>query len=343
MIDLRSDTVTKPTPEMYAAMCNAPLGDDTIGIGDDPTVHKLQDMAAERMGMEAAVFVPAGMMGNLLAVKLFVSPGDRVVCEYRAHLYKTSILALAGANSVDLHGNKYGEMDLDELAIAIQPSPHNAPAALLCLENSFNGAGGTALTPAYIGQVAQIAHHRDVPVHLDAARIFNAAIALGVDVKEFTQHADTVMFCISKGLASPAGSLVVGSEELILKARKLRYLHGGSMRQAGVLAACGIISLEKMVDRLADDHANARLLAEGLAEIEGVDIDLDLVQTNLIWFDIAGTGISAEMFASRLYEKGVWLLQLGPTTIRLATHKDVSREDAMAALAIIKQTVQELS
>jgi len=343
VIDLRSDTVTRPTPEMYEAMCSAPLGDDTIGLGDDPTVHKLQDMAAERMGKEAGLFVPAGMMGNLLAVKLFVRPGEKVVCDYRTHAYKTSALAMAGANSVSLHGNRQGEMDLDELSAVMRPNPYGPSARLLILENSSNGAGGTALTPEYISRVAGLAHSRDIPVHLDGARLFNAAVALGVDVRKFTQHVDTVMFCISKGLSSPAGSLLVGPEDLILEARKQRYIHGGSMRQAGILAACGIVSLEKMVDRLADDHANARLIAEGLADIPGVSVDLDLVQTNLIWFDIAGTGISGDAFAGRLHERGVWLLALGPTTIRIATHKDVSRADAIAALGIMREVIGELT
>jgi threonine aldolase len=343
VIDLRSDTVTRPTPEMYEAMRRAPLGDDTMGAGDDPTVHRLQDMAAERMGQEAGLFVPAGMMGNLLAVKLFVSPGAKAVCEYRTHAYKSSALAMAGANSVVLRGNKYGEMDTDELAAVMRPNPYGPSASLLCLENSFNGAGGTALTPDYIGRVAGLAHSAGISVHLDGARIFNAAVALGVDVREFTQHVDTVMFCVSKGLSSPAGSLLTGPRDLIQEARKQRYIHGGSMRQAGILAACGIVSLEQMVDRLAEDHANARLLAEGLAEIPGIDIDLDLVQTNLIWFGMGSTGIAAEAFARRLHERGVWLLALGPTTIRVATHKDVSHQDAVAALAIMREVIAELS
>lgn len=343
MIDLRSDTVTKPTPEMYEAMCAAPLGDDTIGPGDDPTVYRLQDMAAERMGKEAGLFVPAGMMGNLLAVKLFISPGEKAVCDYRTHAYRASALAMAGANSVVLRGNKQGEMDMDELSAALRPNPYGPSAGLLILENSSNGAGGTALSPDYIGRVAGLAHSRGIPVHLDGARIFNAAVALGVDVKAFTQHVDTVMFCVSKGLSSPAGSLLVGPKDLIQQARKLRYIHGGSMRQAGILAACGIVSLEKMVDRLADDHANARLIAEGLAKTPGIEVDLDLVQTNLVWFDMAGTGTTGQAFADRLHARGVWLLALGPTTIRVATHKDVSREDALAALQIIREVVEELA
>lgn len=343
MIDLRSDTVTRPTPEMYAAMCSAPLGDDTLGAGDDPTVQKLQEMAADRMGKEASLFVPSGMMGNLLALRLFVSPGDKVVAEYRMHAYKSAIMGLAGANPVALRGDKYGEIDSVELAATLAPNPYGSSAKLLCLENSFNGAGGTALSPEYIELAAGLAHTRGVPAHLDGARIFNAAVALGVDVKEFTKHVDTVMFCVSKGLSSPVGSLLAGPRDLIAEARKLRYIHGGAMRQAGILAACGIVSLETMVDRLAEDHTNARLIAEGLTQIDGVQVDLDLVQTNLIWFDIAGTGVSGAAFATGLHQRGVWLLAVGGTTIRLATHKDVSREDAETALRIITETICALS
>jgi len=336
MIDLRSDAVTKPTPEMYEAMCKAPLGDDVIGEGNHPTVHKLQDMAAERMGKEAALFVPSGMMANLLAVKLFASPGDRVVCQDRAHIYQMSVLAMAGANSVALRTDKYGAIDSDELRIALQPNPHFSPAVLLCLENAANFTGGTVLTPEYVARVSSIAHEKGAAVHLDGARIFNAAIALGVDVKEFTRHADIMMFCISKGLSSPVGSLLVGSRALIEPARGLRYLHGGAMRQSGVLAACGIVSLEKMVERLRDDHVNARLIAEALAQIDGVTLDLDVVQTNMVWFDIAGTGLSGEQFVAGLEEQDVKVIQQGPTMLRITTHKDVSRQDALTVIEIIK-------
>jgi threonine aldolase len=341
VIDLRSDTVTKPTPEMYEAMCRAPLGDDTLG--DDPTVRRLQDLAAERVGKEAALFVPSGMMANHFGVRVFTNVGDRVICEHRCHLYGASVLAVAGVQSVDLHGNRRGEMDLEELRIALRPRPQDAPAALLCLENSFNGAGGTALAPGYIASAAAVAHDLGVPVYLDGARIFNAAIALGVDATEFTQHVDVMMFCLSKGLGSPAGSLLCGPRALIDKARGLRYLYGGSMRQAGILAACGLISLEKMVTRLVEDHRNARLIAEGLATVPGIELDLDLVQTNLVWFDLAGTGISARAFVDQLGDKGVLAVQISPSVVRIATHKDISTESAIAALEAMRQTVDELA
>ena len=334
MINLRSDTVTRPTPEMYEAMCSAALGDD--GHGDDPTVKELEEMAAARMGKAAALFVPSGVMANLLAVKVFAQPADRVVCEQRCHLYAASTLGVAGVHSVDLRGNKYGEMDLQELAVALKPRPTSRPAALLCLENSFNGAGGTALEPEYIADAAAVAHDLGASVHLDGARIFNAAVALGVDPEAFTPHVDTVMFCLSKGLSSPVGSLLCGSRDVIARARHLRSLCGGTMRQVGILAACGIVSLNTMVDRLAEDHANARLIAEGLAQLNGIAIDLDLVQTNLIKFDIAGTGLTAVEFVARLENRGVKVIAFGPSTIRIATHKDVSRADAVTALEAIK-------
>ena len=195
VVDLRSDTVTRPTPEMYDALLRAPLGDEVLG--DDPTVRRLEEMAAERMGKEAALFVPSGMMANLLAVKLFTHPGDRGICEHRCHLYAASVLAMTSVQSVDLHGDKYGKLDPGELAVALKPRSHDKPAALLCLENSFNGAGGAALSPEYIASVAHVAHDLGVPVYLDGARIFNAAIALGVDVKELTRPIDVLMFCLS--------------------------------------------------------------------------------------------------------------------------------------------------
>ena len=339
MIDLRSDTVTRPTQEMYEAIRSAPLGDDVIGEGDDPTVHRLQDLAAERMGKEAALFVPSGMMANLLAIKLFTSPGDRVVCQDRAHLYQMSVLAMAGANSVTMRTNKYGEIDLDALQVAIQPNPHFRPAALLCLENAANFTGGTVLSPQYVEQASRIAHEKGARVHLDGARIFNAAVALGIDVREFARHADIMMFCISKGLSSPAGSLLVGTKEAIARARELRYYHGGAMRQAGILAACGIVSLGTMIDRLHEDHQNARYIAEELAQIAGVEIDLDLVQTNMVWFDISGTGIPGGEFVALLESRGVKVIQQGPFTIRITTHKDVSRSNAITAVEIIRETL----
>jgi threonine aldolase len=340
VIDLRSDTVTRPTPAMYAAMNCAPLGDDVLG--DDPTVQRLEAMAAERLGKEAGLFVPSGTMGNLLAARLFARPGDQVVCETRAHLYRTSVLAMASANPIALVGDKYGRMNLDELAVALKPDPYTDAAALMCLENSFNGAGGSALSVDYVSAAAAVAHERGVPVHLDGARLFNAAVALGVPAEAIARHADTVMFCISKGLSAPVGSLLVGTRAHIAQARHLRHLHGGAMRQVGILAACGIVALESMVDRLAEDHANCRLIAEGMARIPGIAFDLDVVQTNLIWFDIAGTGIAGEAFCKALEAKGVLVIQVGPTAVRIATHKDVSREQALVALGAIQDTVKEL-
>lgn len=338
MIDLRTDGVTRPTPEMRQAMLDAVIGDDVLG--DDPTVLRLQQMAAERLGKEAGLFVPSGMMGNLLAVRLFARQGLSVVCEPRTHLCVCAIIAMAGGNPSPVAGDKYGVMPLDKLDAALASDAFGRKATLLCLEDSFNGAGGTALTPAYVAAAAGLAHARGIPVHLDGARLFNAAVALGVDAAEIARPADTVMFCISKGLSSPVGSLLVGRRELIEEAAHLRHLHGGAMRQAGLLAACGIISLEKMVDRLAEDHANARLLAEGLAQIEGVSIDLDLVQTNLIYFDVAGA--PATEVEARLRAQGVSLLAVGPHTLRAVTHKDVSRQDCMTALQVMRQVLPAL-
>jgi len=340
MIDLRSDGVTRPTPAMRQAMLDAVVGDDVLG--DDPTVNRLQALAAERLGKEAGLFVPSGMMGNLLAVRLFARHGLAVVAEPRTHLAVCAVAALAGGNISPVAGDKFGYMPLDALDAALASDAFGRQAALLCLENSFNGAGGTALTPAYLGAAADLAHRRGVPVHLDGARLFNAAVALGVDAAELARPADTVMFCVSKGLGAPVGSLLVGRRELIAEAAHQRHLCGGAMRQAGLLAAAGIIALEQMTERLVEDHANARLLAEGLAQIEGIEIDLELVQTNLIYFDVRRLGVSGAAFEQALSRAGVASFAAGPATLRLVTHKDVSRADCLAALEIIKRTAAEM-
>jgi len=338
MIDMRSDGVTRPTPEMRQAMATAPVGDDVLG--DDQLVNRLQAMAAERLGKEAGLFVPSGMMGNLLGVRLYAGHGLSVVCDPRQHLAQCAVPATNGANMTPVMGDKFGYVPLDALDAALAMDAFGHKAALLCLEDSFNQVGGTALKAAYIEKAAGLAHARGIPVHLDGARLFNAAIALGVDAAELAKPADTVMFCISKGLGAPVGSLLVGRRELIAEAAHQRHLCGGAMRQVGMLAACGIIALEKMVDRLAEDNANARMLAEGLAQIEELEIDLEVLQTNLIYFDVRRLGVTGAACEAALTQAGLGNFAAGPTQIRLVTHKDVSRQDCVEALAIVKKTVK---
>ena len=340
MIDLRTDGVTRPTPEMRQALATAPVGDDVLG--DDQLVNQLQAMAAERLGKEAGLFVPSGMMGNLLGVRLFARHGLTVVSEPRNHLAQCAVPANCGGTVALVPGDKFGYMPLDALDLALASDAFGRPAVLLCLENSFNAAGGTALRPAYIEAAAGLARRRGIPVHLDGARLFNASVALGVEAAEIARPADTVMFCISKGLGAPVGSLLVGRRELIAEAAHQRHLCGGAMRQVGMLAACGIIALEKMVDRLAEDNANARMLGEGLAQIEELEIDLEVLQTNLIYFDVRRAGVTGAAFEAALTQAGVGNFATGPTQIRLVTHKDVSRQDCIDALAIIKRVVREL-
>ena len=274
-VDLRSDTVTHPSPEMRRAMAEAELGDDVFG--DDPTLNRLEAMAAERLGKDAAVFVASGTMGNLVSVLAHAGRGDEIILGDKAHIFRSEAggaSALGGVAYFPLPNDHRGMLDLDQLEAAIKPpNEHFTRTALIALENTQNACGGAPLTADDTKSVADIAHRHGVPLHLDGARIFNAAVALETPVTELTKHADSVSFCLSKGLSCPIGSVVCGSEEFVKEARKWRKMVGGGMRQVGVIAAAGIVALDNMVERLNDDHANARRLAQGLAQIPGIDID----------------------------------------------------------------------
>src|SRR5829696_367643 len=289
IIDLRSDTVTKPTPAMRAAMAAAEVGDDVFG--DDPTVNELERRAAERVGMEAAVFVPSGTMGNLASLLAHCARGREVIVGDEAHIYHYE----AGGASI-VGGLVYhtvptapdGSLPVAGIAEAVRPATgnaHLAPAGVICLENTHNRLGGTVITPAYTAQVAALAQQHGLPVHLDGARIFNAAVAAGLPVSAWTEHVTSVQFCLSKGLGAPVGSVVAGPAYFVQEVRRMRKMLGGGMRQAGVIAAAGLVALDTMVDRLADDHANARLLAEALSGIQGLTIDPTRVQTNIVIFE----------------------------------------------------------
>ena len=334
IIDLRSDTVTKPTPEMYEAIRNAPLGDDVLG--DDPTVKELEKLAAEKTGFEAALYVPSGTMGNAIACKVWTREGTEVILEEMCHIYNFEVAHLAEISRVmprPLKSNR-GYIDPEDIRKNIKKEGlHIAGTSLICLENTHNFWGGKVLTPEYLKEVREIADEFDLPLHLDGARIFNAAVFLKKDVRELTKYLDSLMFCLSKGLSCPVGSVLCGSKEFIEKARRVRKLLGGGMRQAGILAACGIVALNKMIDRLEEDHKNAKRLAEGLSEISWIEINPDDVETNIV---IANVKKDPEEVTKKMADKGVLALPFGKGRIRFVTHKDVNEEDIEEALKIIR-------
>ncbi|HYH84696.1 MAG TPA: GntG family PLP-dependent aldolase [Pyrinomonadaceae bacterium] len=346
MIDLRSDTVTKPTPSMRRAMAEAEVGDDVYG--EDPTVNRLQERAAEIFDKEAALFVPTGSMGNQIAVKLHTRPGNEVVIEERGHIYNYEMAAMSAISGTlarpvrSVDGT--GILKWEEIRSAIHAagSPYYvAPTGLVAIENSHNLAGGACMTRERAEEICDGAHALGLPVHLDGARIFNAAVATGETVAALARPADSVMFCLSKGLGAPVGSVLLGTRSFIEEARRWRKLLGGGMRQAGVLAAAGLVALEETPPRLADDHANARRLAEGVAQLPGVRIDPEKVQTNIVIFDVADTGLASDEICARLRsDHGVLASGFG-TAIRMVTHYDVSGADIERALDALQQVIKE--
>ncbi|SRR5579883_64166 len=341
IIDLRSDTVTLPSPEMRRAMYEAELGDDVFG--DDPTVNRLQEKVADLVGTEAALFVASGTMGNLLAIMSHCQRGDEVLYGDQAHmfLYEAgggSVLGGTTARAVPTAPD--GTLSIDALRAAVRDrrDVHQPRTALICLENTHNRRGGAVLALEYMSRVRALADEIGVPLHLDGARIFNAAVYLGLPVREVARAASTLNFCFSKGLGAPVGSILCGPRDFIERAHRWRKMVGGGMRQAGVLAAAGIYALDHMVDRLAEDHDNARALAEGLAAIPGIRIAQAEVQTNIVYTDIAGTGMGAEQFSARLKEAGV-LCAGGGTTVRFVTHYGIERADIDQALSRTQQAL----
>jgi threonine aldolase len=336
-IDLRSDTVTKPTEAMRHAMAEAEVGDDVYR--EDPTVNRLEERAAEIFEKEAALFVPTGTMGNQIAVRLHTQHGQEVICERRAHVVDwemAMVSAFSGCQLRQVEGER-GVLRWERIAAAIAaPIYYRAQTGLIMLENTHNMAGGTVTPVAVLEEVWAGAKERGLPVHLDGARIFNAAVALGVPVAVLTRGFATVMFCMSKGLCAPVGSLLVGSRALMDRGRSIRKMLGGGMRQAGVLAAAGLIALQEMPARLIDDHANARWMAERIAEMDGCRIDLETVQTNIVIFR-PERGTAAEVVAG-LKSRGILCGTAGPEEVRFVTHRDVDRaacERAVEALQAI--------
>jgi len=337
-IDLRSDTVTRPTPAMRRAMAEAEVGDDVYG--EDPTINRLERRAAEIAGKEAALFVPTGTMGNTIGVKIHTRHGQEVICEARAHVLDYE-LAMMGwfsgcvARPIPAEG---GILRWKAIRPEIRPvSPHWAPTGLIEIENTHNMAGGTVYPLEVIREIADGAHELGLKVHMDGARVFNAAEALGVPVREIVAPVDTVSFCLSKALGAPVGSMLAGRRDDIDRGRLYRKRLGGGMRQAGVLAAAGLIALEEHPKLLARDHANARFLAEALAKIPGIALDPRKVQTNLVFFDISGTGLSADEFSKRLAAQGVLISGVRGGGMRLVTHYDVDRAACEKALEAIEQ------
>ncbi len=345
MIDLRSDTVTLPTPAMREAMYRAEVGDDVFG--DDPTVKRLEELAAARLGKEAAMFVPSGTMGNTSAVITHCPRGAEVVLGDRAHivLYEGGGAATFGSLPLRMLPNlENGALDPAQVERTVQPATLHTPGTgLLCLENTHNDCGGRVVTMEQMRQLSEIAHRRGVPVHLDGARIFNAALALGVQAREIAAFADSVMFCLSKGLSAPVGSILTGTREFIERARRTRKMLGGGMRQAGIVAAAGIVALEQMVDRLAEDHANAQRLAAGLAEIRGLEVD-PAVETNMAFFNLRhadGTPVDSRPFVQEAREAGVLIIEMGPGRIRTVTHYGITAEHIDTALAVFSKICRE--
>ncbi|MCB9894390.1 MAG: threonine aldolase family protein [Planctomycetes bacterium] len=335
--DFRSDTVTLPTPEMREAMAKAELGDDVLGT--EPTVNKLEAMTADLLGKEAGLFVPSGTMSNQIAMALHCKPGDELICEFGAHTYNNESGALARialAQVRPIHG-QMGVMDPDEVERLIRPQNiHNPRTALITVENTHNAAGGTIIPHENILALADIAKRRGLKYHLDGARLWNAHAATGQSLKDMCAPFDTVSVCLSKGLASPVGSVLVGTRDDIERGRYLRKQLGGGMRQSGLLAACGIVSITRMIDRLKDDHANARTLAEGLKQLKGVELDLKTVQTNILYFGVPGREAEFDEWLERLKEKQVLALYLG-TRWRMVTHNDVDAGDVQRALTAWKE------
>jgi threonine aldolase len=344
-IDLRSDTVTLPTPAMRAAMADAEVGDDVYG--EDPTVNRLEEVAAERLGKEAALFVASGTMGNAAAILAHCRRGDDVIVGDRSHIWEAEVGGAARLNGSTLRpvpNLKDGTLDRARLEWAFASDDvHEAPTGLLCLENTHNMCGGRVLSAATLRELGAPARRRGLPVHLDGARIFNAAVALGVPAAELAAEADSVMFCLSKGLSAPVGSLLCGSRDFVAQARRMRKLLGGGMRQAGILAAAGIVALNEMVDRLGEDHFNARRLALGLAELPGLDVRPDEVESNFVFFGVTDEGsqrTDATAFIVAAAEAGVLLSTGDDGRVRAATHYGITAEGIERAVSALEHVAR---
>ena len=343
VIDLRSDTVTKPTDEMRRAMAEAEVGDDVFG--EDPTINRLQERSAEILGKEAGLLTTSGTMSNLIALLTYCHRGDEVIMGDQAHIFwneSAGAAALAGAQSRLVPNDDQGRISPADVEAAIRPKTniHFPPTTLVCLENTHNRCSGMVLTPEDTKGVADVAHAAGAAVHLDGARIFNAAVALEVPPAELVKDVDDVSFCLSKGLSCPVGSVIVGTQDFIDQARKWRKMIGGGMRQAGVIAAAGLVAMDTMIDRLADDHANAKKLAEGLANIDGLSVDPERIQTNIVIFEVDPAMATVQEFMAALDREGVKVSYPGEHTIRMVTHREIDSSEINDALARISNVAK---
>jgi threonine aldolase len=342
VIDLRSDTVTRPTPQMRRAMAEAEVGDDVYG--EDPTLNRLEQRAAEILGKEAAVFVPTGTMGNTIAAKVHTEHGQEIICDAHAHLldYELSMTAWFSGCLVRPIAGVGGILTWDEIRKHVRNfGPHNAPTSLIEVENTHNMGGGTVYPMDTLNEICDRAHELGLKVHMDGARIFNAAAYLDMPVSRIAANADTVMFCLSKGLGAPVGSMLAGKADAIARGRLYRKRLGGGMRQAGVLAAAGLIALEEMPKRLGEDHANAKYLATELAQIPGVRLDANKVQTNIVIFDVGEAGMPSSEISKTLRSHGVLMNGVTPSTMRAVTHYDVTRADCEKAVDVLSGVLAE--
>jgi threonine aldolase len=339
-IDMRSDTVTRPSPGMRQAIFEAEVGDDVFE--DDPTVQRLEAMLAGILGKEAALYVPSGTMSNQVAVNAHTRPGDEVIVERNCHTFNYEVGGPAVLAGVQLHplDGHHGVLTAEQIEAAVRPENiHIPPTTLICLENTHNRAGGVIYPIEEIRRINTLAQQRDIRLHLDGARLFNASVASGHAASEYAALFDSVSICLSKGLGAPVGSMVAGEKDFIGRCRRYRKMYGGGMRQVGILAAAGIYALENNIDRLAEDHKNARHFAERVGGIEGVEIDLETVQTNIVVMDIAGLSIGPSQAVEKLKEKGLLVVVFGPTKIRAVAHLDVSAEDVLRAARIFEEAL----
>jgi threonine aldolase len=340
-VDLRSDTVTKPSPDMRKAMAEAEVGDDVFH--EDPSVNRLEEMVAALYGKEAALYVASGTMANQLAIRAQTHHGDEIIMERTSHPFNSeagALAALAGVQ-VNLIDGKHGIIDVEQIKAAVRtPNVHHAPTALICLENTHNRGGGSIWPLGKIRAIREFARSVSVPMHLDGARLLNACVATGLTPKDYAQYFDSCTLCLSKGLGAPVGSLVIGPKEFIGKAHRFRKQFGGGMRQAGILAAAGVYALERNVERLSEDHLNAKRLARGIAEINGLDIDVNAVETNIIYFHVRKPGLTVPILLDQLKSEGILMLGTGPISIRAVAHLDVSKEGIDRAIEVLRKVVQ---
>ena len=340
IIDLRSDTVTKPSPGMRDAMYRAEVDDDALE--HDPTTLRLEEKSAELLGKEAALYVPSGTMANQICIKIYTKPGQQILCSETGHVARCEVCMASAFSGVQPErvASPNGYFTAAETAKHIYPDEHWLPeTGLISVENTMNGPGGTVFPQHEIESIAGLCREKQIPLHMDGARLFNAAVASGRPAAEIVRNVDAVSFCLSKGLGAPVGSMVVGSKDFIHEARRIRQMMGGGMRQSGVIAAAGLYALENNIERLAEDHENAQYLARGLAEIPGVSLAIETVETNMVYIDLTDTGTPIPEFAAAMEERGVRLLHYGQPFLRFVIHLDISRDDVERALVVAREAL----